>query len=59
MPTFTNALPHWMCKEYFEELELFLDVPDVALNFNHLGKHITFAVSQATRDCEVSVVLEI
>ena len=45
MPAFANALPHWTVEEYFEKLELFLGGE---FDFDHRGRRITFAFTQAT-----------
>ncbi len=45
MPGFANALPHWTVEEYFEKLELFLGGE---FDFDHRGKRISFAFTQAT-----------
>lgn len=55
MPAFANALPHWTVEEYFEKLELFLGGE---FDFDHRGKRITFAFTQATLAAKRSVCLE-
>ena len=55
MPGFANALPHWTVEEYFEKLELFLGGE---FDFDHRGKRITFAFTQATLASKSDVCLE-
>ena len=55
MPAFANALPHWTVEEYFEKLELFLGGE---FDFDHRGKRITFAFTQATLAAKRPVCLE-
>ena len=55
MPGFANALPHWTVEEYFEKLELFLGGE---FDFDHRGKRITFAFTQATLASKSAVCLE-
>ena len=55
MPGFANALPHWTVEEYFEKLELFLGGE---FDFDHRGKRISFAFSQATLADKRPVCLE-
>lgn len=55
MPAFANALPHWTVEEYFEKLELFLGGE---FDFDHRGKRITFAFTQATLASKKPVCLE-
>ena len=55
MPAFANALPHWTVEEYFEKLELFLGGE---FDFDHRGKRITFALTQATLAAKRPVCLE-
>ena len=55
MPEFANALPHWTVEEYFEKLELFLGGE---FDFDHRGKRITFAFTQATLAAKRPVCLE-
>ena len=55
MPAFANALPHWTVEEYFEKLELFLGGE---FDFDHRGKRITFAFTQATLADKRPVCLE-
>lgn len=55
MPDFANALPHWTVEEYFEKLELFLGGE---FDFDHRGKRITFAFTQATLAAKRPVCLE-
>lgn len=55
MPAFANALPHWTVEEYFEKLELFLGGE---FDFDHRGKRITFAFTQATLASKSAVCLE-
>lgn len=55
MPGFANALPHWTVEEYFEKLELFLGGE---FDFDHRGKRITFAFTQATLAAKRPVCLE-
>lgn len=55
MPAFANALPHWTVEEYFEKLELFLGGE---FDFDHRGKRITFAFTQATLAAKSPVCLE-
>ncbi len=55
MPDFANALPHWTVEEYFEKLELFLGGE---FDFDHRGKRITFAFTQATLAAKHPVLLE-
>lgn len=55
MPGFANALPHWTVEEYFEKLELFLGGE---FDFDHRGKRITFAFTQATLASKKPVCLE-
>ncbi len=55
MPGFANALPHWTVEEYFEKLELFLGGD---FDFDHRGKRITFAFTQATLASKSAVCLE-
>ena len=55
MPAFANALPHWTVEEYFEKLELFLGGE---FDFDHRGKRITFAFTQATLVSKKPVCLE-
>ena len=40
---FASALPHWSVKEFFEKLELFLNVE---FDFDHKGKHVAFAFTE-------------
>lgn len=55
MPGFANALPHWTVEEYFEKLELFLGGE---FDFDHRGKRISFAFTQATLAEKQPVQLE-
>ena len=55
MPGFANALPHWTVEEYFEKLELFLGGE---FDFDHRGKRISFAFTQATLAEKQPVKLE-
>lgn len=55
MPGFANALPHWTVEEYFEKLELFLGGE---FDFDHRGKRITFAFTQAILASKSAVCLE-
>ncbi len=55
MPGFANALPHWTVEEYFEKLELFLGGE---FDFDHRGKRITFAFTQAVLAAKQPVCLE-
>ena len=55
MPAFANALPHWTVEEYFEKLELFLGGE---FDFDHRGRRITFAFTQATLADKRPVCLE-
>ncbi len=55
MPGFANALPHWTVEEYFEKLELFLGGE---FDFDHRGKRISFAFTQATLAEKQPVMLE-
>lgn len=55
MPGFANALPHWTVEEYFEKLELFLGGE---FDFDHRGKRISFAFTQATLADKRPVCLE-
>lgn len=55
MPDFAKALPHWTVEEYFEKLELFLGGE---FDFDHRGKRITFAFTQATLAAKRPVCLE-
>ena len=55
MPGFANALPHWTVEEYFEKLELFLGGE---FDFDHRGKRISFAFTQATLASKSAVCLE-
>ena len=55
MPGFANALPHWTVEEYFEKLELFLGGE---FDFDHRGRRITFAFTQATLADKRPVCLE-
>ena len=55
MPAFANALPHWTVEEYFEKLELFLGGE---FDFDHRGKRISFAFTQATLAAKRPVCLE-
>ena len=55
MPDFANALPHWTVEEYFEKLELFLGGE---FDFDHRGKRISFAFTQATLAAKKPVCLE-
>ncbi len=55
MPGFANALPHWTVEEYFEKLELFLGGE---FDFDHRGKRISFAFTQATLAAKKPVCLE-
>lgn len=55
MPGFANALPHWTVEEYFEKLELFLGGE---FDFDHRGKRITFAFTQATLAAKHPISLE-
>lgn len=55
MPGFANALPHWTVEEYFEKLELFLGGE---FDFDHRGKRITFAFTQAVLADKKPVCLE-
>lgn len=55
MQGFANALPHWTVEEYFEKLELFLGGE---FDFDHRGKRISFAFTQATLAEKQPVQLE-
>ncbi len=55
MPGFANAMPHWTVEEYFEKLELFLGGE---FDFDHRGKRISFAFTQATLADKRPVCLE-
>lgn len=55
MPAFANALPHWTVEEYFEKLELFLGGE---FDFDHRGKRISFAFTQATLASKKPICLE-
>ena len=55
MPGFANALPHWTVEEYFQKLELFLGGE---FDFDHRGKRISFAFTQATLAEKQPVMLE-
>ncbi len=55
MPGFANALPHWTVEEYFEKLELFLGGE---FDFDHRGKRISFAFTQATLAEKQPVMLD-
>lgn len=55
MPGFANALPHWTVEEYFEKLELFLGGE---FDFDHRGKRISFAFTQATLAEKQPVLLD-
>ncbi len=55
MPDFARALPHWTVEEYFEKLELFLGGE---FDFDHRGKRISFAFTNATLAAKAPVRLE-